>query len=186
MCTVLLPPGVNPIAVNKYIIFFSLMPNPSCLSLLPLLLFHFFCPSMTCFRTQFLRKMSPIQLAIFVLYHVGCSSPPWLCVTFLHSSIDRSELSIHHSPAPHFKISNVFLLCCPKCARFKTIYCYAPYPQFHEEIKNSLHLENSCSRTSQDLLSSKRLFKHITVYVQIIYYYSYRTWWLLLALCTNK
>jgi hypothetical protein len=81
------------------------------------------------------------------------------------SSLTLSKLSIHHSPAPHFKTSNVFLLCCPKCARFVTIYSYAPFPQFHEEIKNNLvHSENSCCLTSQDLLFYKRLFEHTTVW----------------------
>ena len=77
------------------IILFSLMPTPSCLRLLPRILFPLFYPPTTFFRMQFLRTMSPIQLAFSILHFVCRSSPPWLHVTL--SFLTRSVQIIYPS-----------------------------------------------------------------------------------------
>jgi len=61
---------VLPLPVSS-ILFFSVKSNCSCLCLLPQLAVNFILPyifpSITCFRRQFLLKMWPIQLALFLL-----------------------------------------------------------------------------------------------------------------------
>jgi hypothetical protein len=51
-------------------------------------------PSITCFRTQFLREMWPISLGFFS--YAGCPFPPWLFVILLQSTHIGSKWS---SPA---------------------------------------------------------------------------------------
>ena len=59
--------------------------------------FHVFSsllfPSTTCIRSQLLHKMWPMQLAFLLLLCLGYSCPPWLQVTLLHFSHDRSSWS---------------------------------------------------------------------------------------------
>jgi hypothetical protein len=85
--------------------------------------------SITCFRRQFLRKMWPFQLAFFCLLYVGYSSPPWLSVTLLHFSHDRSILLQHHISKPIVYFEEV--ICCYGgivftffTRRFSSVYRY--------------------------------------------------------------
>jgi hypothetical protein len=50
---------------NFWYILVSLGSSISCIRILPRLLVPSGCPSITCFRRQFLRKMWPIHLALF-------------------------------------------------------------------------------------------------------------------------
>jgi hypothetical protein len=82
---------------NFQYLVFSLRSSSSCLSLLPRLpvtsILACICPSVTCFRRQFLRKMWSVQLPLpFSLLFVGYSSP-WLFVLLLHFSHNRSTWS---------------------------------------------------------------------------------------------
>ena len=75
---------------------FSSRSSSSRFRLLPPLpvtyIFTFIFPLTKCFRRQFLRKMWPIQLS-FLLLSVEHYSPPWIFVTLLHFSHDRSSWS---------------------------------------------------------------------------------------------
>jgi hypothetical protein len=62
---------------------------------------------------------NPVSLPSFLL-HVWYSSPPWLYITLLHLSHDRSKRSSPSFPSrTHFKTLQVFLIYHPKCPQFQ-------------------------------------------------------------------
>ena len=83
-----------------------LLPQPPVTSILPSIV-----PSKTCFTTQFLREMWPIQSTSFLFngYRIFLSSmTPSTTSLYFH-------IISPISPAPHFKTSRVFLIYLPKC-----------------------------------------------------------------------
>ena len=62
----------------------------------------------------------------FFLLYVGYSSPPWLYVTLLHFSHDRSKWSSPSFSNTTFTNFQVFLIHFRKCPVFSTIQTYAP------------------------------------------------------------
>jgi hypothetical protein len=69
--------------------FLSLRSFKSCLHLLSLLPFPSIFLSITWFRRQFLRKIWPTQLALFLIIVCRIFFPPWSLVTLLHFSHDQ-------------------------------------------------------------------------------------------------
>jgi hypothetical protein len=85
----------------------------------------FIFPSVTCFRMQFLRKISSIQLSIHSIVCRIFLSYLTLCDTSSFSH-DRSKYSASYLSSTTFQnfsgIPDLF----PKCPSFSTIQCYAP------------------------------------------------------------
>jgi hypothetical protein len=94
---------------------FSLRSSSSCLRLRPRFLaisvLPNIFPSITCFRRQFQCKMRPIQLAflLFIVCGIFLSSFTLYKACFFSHVIGRTDL-LHPSPAPRFKMFQVFLM----------------------------------------------------------------------------
>jgi hypothetical protein len=91
----------------------------------PSLSLPFYCTSIICFRRQFVLKLRPIQLAFFYFY---CMQKILALVTLRNtfSFLTRSVQLIfsHPSPAPYFRILDVFLICFPLCPNFRKTRSY--------------------------------------------------------------
>ena len=108
--------NVLPLSISN-ILFFSLS-SSSLLPLLPRLpvtfVLPFICLSTTYFRSQFLRKVWPIQLAflVFVACRLFFSSSSTVCYTSLCHTIGPADL--HPSSGRLFKISQLLVSLCYK------------------------------------------------------------------------
>jgi len=74
----------------------------------------------TCFKSQFLGKLWPIQLIFLRFIHVEHSSPHWIFV-ILHFTQNRSIWSSRPPLASNFKTLQSFLIYSPKFPGFSTI-----------------------------------------------------------------
>jgi hypothetical protein len=95
-------------------------------------------PSITCFRSHFLRHMRTIQLTFLLLSYVRYSSPPWLCIILLHFSHYRSNWS-----SPTFSSTTL--------QKFRGIF-------YLSELSNFQHQRKLCSE-QWHFASSFRKFK---------------------------
>jgi len=104
----------------------SLRSSGRCLRLLPRLpvtsilptIFH----SVKCFRKQFLCKMRPIKVPLFVF--IACTIFLSFAVCNISHTIGPNDL--HPSSAPHFTTVQVLVIHSPWCPGFSTIQSYAP------------------------------------------------------------
>jgi hypothetical protein len=93
--------------------FFTWSSSSSCLHLLPLLSFTSTHLSNfpLCFKRQFVRQRWVIQ---FFSLHVAYTSLPWVCLTLLHFSHDRSSWSFRPYRSPYFQTFQAFVICFSK------------------------------------------------------------------------
>ena len=105
-------PFLHPVRSNASSFNFQYPPaslkwTSSCLRLLPRLpvtcILPSIFPSITCFRRQFLRKLWPIQTALFLFTVCMMLLSPWPSVTLLHFSHHRSSWSSPSSSSSTFQ-----------------------------------------------------------------------------------